>query len=49
MPKATSANKKKSPPKRNERRRRSEEQTKVPVSEKVSTQGKARGKTRVEM
>jgi hypothetical protein len=49
MPKRSSADKKKSPPKTNERRRRSEAQTKVPISEKTSTQGRARGKTRAEM
>jgi hypothetical protein len=49
MPKAKSGDKKKSTPKTNEGRRRSEGQTKVPVSEKVATQGRARGKSRVEM
>ncbi len=49
MPKATSRDKKKSPPKTNERRRRAEGQTKVPVSEKVASQGRARGKSWVEM
>jgi hypothetical protein len=49
MPKPNSRDKKKSTPKTNERRRRPESRTKVPVSEKLATQGRAPGKSRVEM